>query len=365
MAKQAGLETERTMATRHKILLLDDDAKLLDTYQQILGSLPSQPEILTAGSGPRAMAMLESDQFRLLICDLKMPKMDGLQVLSIVRRKHPQLRTVALTSVHDEQYRSRAYALGVDLFWHKPTNEQEIKMFLECIESLLGRERDSGFRGIQSKSLVDIIQLECISQSSSVLRITNGPLTGRIWIQDGEIIDSEADELKGEPAFYKILSWKAGSFETFPADPSRPRTINKSYNGLLLETAQALDEKAGAAAEAGESGAASQALAQLSQVEGIEFVLAMKPGEQNHQVARGLENPERMAAWARTNLQRFRDLGDRLHAGPVAEIQGLGPQRHVSLASHGENDFCLGWKHSMSPEQVREMTKKVLILWAS
>ena len=33
---------------------------------------------------------------------------------------------------------------------------------------------DSGFRGVQSKSLVDIIQLECMSQSSSVLRITNG-----------------------------------------------------------------------------------------------------------------------------------------------------------------------------------------------
>jgi len=354
------------MATRHKILLLDDDPKLLDTYQQILASLPSQPEIHTAGSGPRAMAMLESDQFRLLVCDLKMPKMDGLQVLSIVRRKHPQLRTVALTSVHDEQYRSRAYALGVDLFWHKPTNEQEIKMFLECIESLLGRERDSGFRGVQSKSLVDIIQLECISQSSSMLRITNGSLMGKIWIQDGEIIDSEADEFKGEPAFQRILSWKAGSFETFPADPSRPRTINKSYNGLLLETAQALDEKAGAAAEAGDAAtAASPALAQLSQVEGIEFVLAMKPGEQNNHVARGLENPERMAVWARANLQRFRDLGDRLHAGPVAEIQGLGPQRHVSLTSHADTEFCLGWKHSMSSEQVREMTKKVLILWAS
>src|SRR5438874_4947912 len=189
------------MANRHKILLLDDDPELLETFSLTLTRLPSDPEIHTANNGPRAMAMMEAEPYRLLICDLKMPKMDGLQVLSIVRRKHPEMRTVALTSVHDEQYRSRAYALGVDLFWHKPTNEQEIKMFLECIESLLGRERDSGFRGVQSKSLVDIIQLECISQSSSMLRITNGSLSGKIWIQDGEVIDSEADEFKGEPAF--------------------------------------------------------------------------------------------------------------------------------------------------------------------
>src|SRR5205085_5727636 len=236
------------METRHKILLLDDDPDLLSTYSQLLEQLPSRPEIRTVAAGPRAMAMLEGEPFRLLICDLKMPKMDGLQVLSIVRRKHPELRTVALTSVADEQFRSRAYALGVDLFWYKPSSEQEIKMFLECLESLLGRESEPGFRGVQSKSLVDIIQLECISQSSAVLRITNGPLAGKIWIQDGELIDAEAAELGGEPAFHKILSWKNGNFETLPAEPSRTRTIFKSYNAVLLETAHALDESREASA---------------------------------------------------------------------------------------------------------------------
>src|SRR5262249_30212803 len=204
--------------------------------------LPSHPEVHTASSGARAMAMLEAEPFRLLISDLKMPKMDGLQVLSIVRRKYPELRTVVLTSVMDEQFRSRVYALGVDLFWQKPSSDSEIRMFLECLESLLGREIEGGFRGVQSKSLVDIIQLECISQSSSVLRITNASLSGKIWIQNGELIDAEAGELRGEEAFAKILSWKTGTFEMLAAEPSRPRTIIKSYSGLLLESAQALDE---------------------------------------------------------------------------------------------------------------------------
>jgi len=334
-------------------------------YKEILSEMPSRPEVQTAQAGPRAMAMLEAEPFRLLICDLKMPKMDGLQVLSIVRRKYPQLRTVALTSLHDEQYRSRAYALGIDLFWHKPTNEQEIKMFLECLESLLGRETEAGFRGVQSKSLVDIIQLECISQSSSVLRITNGPTSGRIWIQDGELIDAEAGDLRAEAAFTKILSWKAGSFETLPAEPSRPRTIFKSYNGLLLESAQALDESRGAVSPEGTALAAASPLAQLSQVEGVEFVLAMKPGPGGEQVARGLENPERVAAWARQSLERFRGLGDRLHAGGLEQVAGLGPQRHVILTSQEETEFCVGWKHTMTLAQIREMMTKVLALWAS
>jgi len=264
----------------------------------------------------------------------------------------------------DEQFRSRVYALGVDLFWQKPSSEPEIKMFLECLESLLGRETEAGFRGVQSKSLVDIIQLECISQSSSVLRITNGPLTGKIWIQNGEVVDAEAADLSGEPAFHKILSWKAGNFETFPAEPSRTRTISNSYNALLLESAQALDEARGETTAEG-AALAPSSLTGLAQVQGAEFVLALKPGQTGQIEARGLENPERMADWARTNLQRFRALGDRLQAGPLEQIEGFGPHRHVALARHDETEFCVGWNPSLSADQVREMMKKVLALWAS
>ena len=94
------------MEIRHKILLVDDDPDLLEVYRETIEMLPSGPEIHTASSGARALAMLESDGYRLLITDLKMPKMDGLQLLSIVRRKFPELRTVVLTSVSDEQFRS-------------------------------------------------------------------------------------------------------------------------------------------------------------------------------------------------------------------------------------------------------------------
>ena len=69
-----------------------------------------------------------------------MPKMDGLQVLAIVRRKYPHLRIIVLTGVLDEEYRSRAYAQGVELFWQKPASTEEFKLFQDCIESLLDRE---------------------------------------------------------------------------------------------------------------------------------------------------------------------------------------------------------------------------------
>ena len=156
------------MESRHKILLLDDEAEVLEMYKEMLSQLPSHPEIHTATNGTRALALLDAEPFRLLICDLKMPKMDGLQVLSIVRRRFPELRTVVMTAVQDEEFRSRAYALGVDMFWLKPDTQQNMQMFLECLESLLGRDTAGGFRGVQSKSLIDIIQMECLSLSSTV-----------------------------------------------------------------------------------------------------------------------------------------------------------------------------------------------------
>ncbi len=49
------------MDVNNKILLLDDDPDLLELYREMLAQLPSRPEISIASSGPKAMAMLESE----------------------------------------------------------------------------------------------------------------------------------------------------------------------------------------------------------------------------------------------------------------------------------------------------------------
>lgn len=358
------------MPSRHKILLLDDDADLLELYRDMLGRLPSQPEIHTATSGARAIALLESEPFTLLISDLNMPKMDGLQVLTIVRRKFPQLRTAVMTSVVDEQFRARAYSMGVDLFLEKPNTSQEISFFLDCIESLLGRESMGGFRGVQSKSLVDIIQLECLSQSSSVLRITNGVLEGKIWIQGGDIIDAETQDLTGEKAVQKILGWKSGNFEVFPAEPSRTRTIFTSYQGLLLEVSQAIDEAAGAAEAEAESGApakpgAVSPLADLARFNGVEFVLSVHQEDRKKLESWGVEVPEKLAQWTHDSMDRIRALGDTLNAGNLTRVEVIGPQRSVTISSRAGADLVVGFNRALSHDIVRETMKQIVAKWAS
>jgi CheY-like chemotaxis protein len=355
------------MSARPKILLLDDDQEVLDIFREILLQLPSQPEVHLANSGARAIALLESESFTLLITDLKMPKMDGLQVLSIVRRKYPQLRIVVMTSVIDEQYRSRAYAMGVELFWQKPASKEETRMFQDCIESLLGQDAQGGFRGMQSKSLVDIIQLECLSRSSAVLRITHGNMEGRIWVFNGDVVDAAAPHLTGESAFKEILSWRSGNFELLPAEPEHPRTIINSYQGLLLDTAQALDEAQGqqAAGESGPPDAAVYGLAGLARFEGVEFVLSIPADAKAAPESWGLENAGPMATWSKQTLQRWRDLGEKLKAGDLTQIHGLGLQRHVALTSRDQATLCVGFRRMLSAEQVLATMKNIYAKWTS
>ena len=315
--------------------------------------------------------MLESEAFTLLIVDLNMPKMDGLQVLSIARRKYQQLRLVVLTGIRDEQFRSRAYAMGVYQYWIKPESDQEMGLFMESIESLLARETQGGFRGVQSKSLVDIIQLECLSQSSSLLKITNGVNEGRIWISKGEVIDAATNELTAEPAFQRILSWKNGNFETLPADAKRPRTIFTSYQGLLLNTAQANDEAASQivplAPGAGKPATSNSAplLAELSQLNGVEFVLARSGDAENAHEFWGLENPKPVAEWTRDTLENFHTLGEHLQFGQLHQVVGTGPQRKIALAPCGDSELCVGFPPTLSGEQLRDTMITILTKWAS
>ena len=356
---------------RHRILLLDDDPDLLEVYREILGRLPSKPEIHTATSGARALSLLTSEPFSLLLCDLKMPKMDGLQVLTIVRRKFPQLRTAVLTCILDEQFRTRAYAMGIDLFLEKPNSSKEIAFLLDCIESLLDREQSGGFRGVQSKSLIDIIQLECLSQSSSVLKITQGSVEGRIWIQSGEIIDAATEALTGVEAFHRILGWKSGSFEMLPEEPGRVRTVFSSYQGLLLETVQVIDEArsqdlgaSGETAPDGKTGG-DLPLLELSRFHGVEFVLSVSAHDRSATQSWGLDSADALAAWTQGTMEGLRALGETLQAGVLNRVDGRGPMQNIAAASRGERELCVGFYRSLPIETVRETMQRIVTKWAS
>ena len=348
------------MPARQRILILDDEHDILEIYQEILARLPSQPEIHTSDNGARAIALLESEPFSLLLADLRMPQMDGFQVLAIVRRKFPALRVVVMTAAEDEQFRARAYAMGIDLYIQKPKTGKEIINFVDCIESLLEREEQGGFRGVQSKTLVDIIQLECLTQSSAILKITTATGEGRIWVQRGEIIDAATRDLSGKEALLEMLRWKSGNFEMLASDIPRPRTIFSSYESLLMETAQTLDESSAGAEEAEITG-----LATFARYKGVQFAVTVSGADRKKFDQWGCEDAEQIASWLVETGAAFRDLGERLEAGHLTDVETLGPQRHLAMLCVDQEFLGVGFTRSAALPLIRETMKQIEHKWAS
>jgi len=349
------------LSDARKILILDDDQEFLDTYGRILSRLPSRPEVRVATCAARALALLEAESFALLITDLRMPRIDGFQVLLSARRRFPSLRTVAITGLGDQQYRARAYASGIDLYTEKPTTPTEIRLFGECVDALLAQgAHDAGFRGIQSKSLMDLIQIECLSQNLSVLRITHGSMEGCLWIQGGDVIDAEVQDLRSEEAFKTIFAWKTGHFEIMPGDAQRPRTIYNSYESLLLDSAQTLDETTAAGGNGDgmlEVPSMSRTLHPLAGVRGVESLLLIcGPGKFE---SWGLENPEEFAGWTHRVLHEFNALGETLNAGPLRAVEAAGSVRGVVLLTQNGQELMAGIDRKLAPRFVRAAGKEL------
>lgn len=349
------------MAQRQKILILDDEQDILEIYQEILARLPSQPEIRTANNGHDAIAMLESEPFSLLLVDLNMPQMDGFQVLAIVHRRFPAVRTVVITGASEDDLRARAYRIGVDLFMEKPKTGREIIFFVDCVESLLERESQGGFRGVQSKTLLDIIQLECLTQNTCVLKITSAAGEGRAWIQKGEIVDAVLEDRTGKSAIVEMLAWKAGNFEVLPYGLPRPRTITMDYESLLMETAHALDETD----ESSEEALSPEALlASFSRFTGVQFALAVELADPTKNVNWGCDEPDELAKWAQKTTQAFNELGKKLQAGELLDIETLGQQQHLSILAGDEEALCVGFTRALGLSQIRETLKQIEVKWA-
>ena len=99
------------------------------------------------------------------------------------------------------------------------------------------------FQGSLSElHLPDIIQLISVSGKTGVFHLTDGPLKGRIFLQDGQIVHALLDDLSGEEAVYALAIWNQGDFKFEPGVPTEQRTITRSNTNLLMEAARRLDE---------------------------------------------------------------------------------------------------------------------------
>ena len=122
---------------KSRILIVDDDIGIIKSVRANLQD--NDCEVLTAMDGSEAMNIIEKEQPDLVILDISMPKMDGLEVCTEVRR-WSQIPIIMLSAHHDIEEKAKCLNIGADDYVTKPFGVIEL---IARVRAVLRRTRES------------------------------------------------------------------------------------------------------------------------------------------------------------------------------------------------------------------------------
>lgn len=173
------------------ILIVDDE----QSYRQLL-SLVFEGDghtIRTASNGREALALLQSEPADVVISDVRMPDMDGIEMLSSVRETQPDLGVVLMTAFASVETAREAFKLGADDFIQKPFDVEELKLIVKkTLEKQALIDENRAFRRAQRErgSIKNIVghsakmqaifqMIETVAEVQSTILITGESGTGK------------------------------------------------------------------------------------------------------------------------------------------------------------------------------------------
>jgi len=107
-----------------RVLVVDDEESIRDLCARVLSR--AGYTVITAPSGEDAVALLTREAFALVISDIRMPGISGLEVLERAKATYPQIRVVLITGFGTPQMLTRAQQSGADRILTKPFNPMEL-----------------------------------------------------------------------------------------------------------------------------------------------------------------------------------------------------------------------------------------------
>ena len=175
------------------ILVVDDSEAVCKALRDVLTT--SGYAVRTAPSGERAMQIMETAQMDLIITDLKMSGMSGIQLLKKVKEKHPSLPVVILTGFGDMDSVIEAMRSGVADYLKKPFSINEV---LQVTERELKRSQ----------------QIQAVATAASLLPRAESP-AGQVAAisfsaKDMERIDAALSELRAQTTADSVLLIEEG-----------------------------------------------------------------------------------------------------------------------------------------------------------
>jgi CheY-like chemotaxis protein len=244
-AKASNASPSPDATKKFQVLFVDDSLAFLETFGGVCAEYGKQTwSVHTAHSAEKALQILQNHTIHLVVLDIGMPMIDGLQLLGIIRRRLPEIKIAILTGRATEARRADALANGADLFFEKPLTSDGMKTAFNVLNNIVSWVHGEGFNGsLRNVGLQEVIQMECHGRHSSVVEIRNSELRGQIYIESGAIIHASAGDLTGEAAFHRLLSLRGGEFQVNAFKAPSQKTIEGRWEFLLMDAARKADEE--------------------------------------------------------------------------------------------------------------------------
>ena len=221
-----------------RVLVVDDEEDMLWMLQRNLNKGMSEVEILAASSGEEALSVLSDKAVNLVITDINMPGMNGLDLLIEVNNRYPDTGVIIMTAYPSNAYEREAMMSGSLRFVEKPFDINDMR---EIVKEAL--KSADGFQGtIDGIDLMDIVQFNGLSQATAALKVTTADQEGMIFFKKGEVVHAMCDQTTGEEAFFKVLEFQGGTLQNIRGVEAPIESIDKSLESLLFEAAVRNDE---------------------------------------------------------------------------------------------------------------------------
>ena len=185
-----------------KIAVIEDEKPIREGLVHILNKISPEYQVVgSAKNGAEGLILLEEEMPDLIMLDIQMPDMDGLQMLKEARARGIYTKVIILTAYSDFSYAKKAIELGIENYLLKPVNLTELKKTLEKIkEELFVEQRGKNSLSLE-KILKDILdgEYEKNERLDAVLADNYGIIQGHslycMYIFLGKYYESEKKEV--------------------------------------------------------------------------------------------------------------------------------------------------------------------------
>ncbi len=223
---------------KKRVLVVDDEEDLTWSISKHLIKDKDKYELMTVNSAKAAMEVLTQLPVDLVITDIRMPEVSGLDLLLQIRQEYPATKVIIMTAYGSSEVQDEANKRGCFKYIEKPFEIQELRQLI-----LDGVEEKKGFAGqISDLQLSDLIQMNCLGRMTTALHVQIDEYNGIIYFQDGHIIHTVVNDKEGEEAFYDIMTWQGGKFSVEKGAKADKVSIHKGWQSLMLEGMRRADE---------------------------------------------------------------------------------------------------------------------------